>query len=58
MSDLYYASINGEVDQVTALLVEGADVHYTNEHGWTALHMACWNGHAAVVPLLLDAGAD
>jgi alpha-tubulin suppressor-like RCC1 family protein len=34
-----------------------ADVHSTNEDGYTALHEACFWGSAAVIPLLAGAGA-
>jgi ankyrin repeat protein len=40
------------------LLDEGAAVNKANEHGDTALILACWNAHLAVVRLLLERGAD
>jgi len=34
----------------------GADAGATNDAGWTPLHEAAFNGHAAVADLLLLAG--
>jgi ankyrin repeat protein len=37
------------------------EINYMNEEDgdrWTALHVASWNGHADIVELLLDKGAD
>ena len=43
-------------------LVEDADLEIAsvlkNERRWTALHLACANGHAAAVALLVDAMAN
>lgn len=38
---LHYAALEGPVDQVRALLLEGADVATTDKQGFTALHFAC-----------------
>ncbi|PNH12856.1 hypothetical protein TSOC_000218 [Tetrabaena socialis] len=43
---------------VLALLRVGADKDAQNTFGWTALHEASKEGHAAVVEALLMAGAD
>jgi hypothetical protein len=40
------------------LLASGADVNYSDSHGWTALMFASENGHVVVVKKLLGAGAD
>eukprot|EP00757_Euglenozoa_sp_SAG-D1_P000018 gene18-11488_t len=40
------------------LLQAGADIQAKNEDGWTALMLACQNGHSNVVEMLLQAGAD
>ena len=45
-------------DIVTALLAAKADVHAAAFDGTTALTVACRNGNAEVVKLLLEAGAD
>jgi ankyrin repeat protein len=43
---------------VKALLRAGADVDSRGDSGATALHWACWHGHADTVKVLLDAGAS
>jgi uncharacterized protein len=47
------------LEQVARALIEaGADKDKVIEDGRTALFMASMNGHAAVVKILLEAGAD
>ena len=43
---------------VRALLDRGADTLYADAAGWTALMLACQEGHRDVAELLLDRGAD
>ena len=45
---------------VTALLESGMDVNRIDRvwDGFTALHVAAYKGHRAVVKVLIDAGAD
>lgn len=58
-SPLIYASRAGQVEAVKLLLRKGAYVdRQTTEMRSTALHRAAVAGHAEVVRLLLDAGAD
>jgi len=53
------AAKKGQVDQVRALLAANPElVSARDTDGSTPLHCATWKGHAAVVALLLDAGAD
>ena len=33
-------------------------MNFKDDDGWTPLHYAAWNGHADVVALLLDRGAE
>ena len=42
---------------VRALLAAGVPIDSRGELGATALHWACWKGHADIVKLLLDHGA-
>jgi ankyrin repeat protein len=46
------------VDLVADLIKEGANVNEKGYDGWTSLHAASQNGHAAVVQTLLQHGAD
>ena len=32
-------------------------IHSSLQYGWSSLMVACWNGHAEVVKILLSAGA-
>ena len=56
---LYHATAYGCLDSVRALLGAGADHACAGEQlGWTALHVAAWKGHTAVLEALLQAKAD
>ena len=57
-TDLIEAARTNDVDQVTALLVSGADTNGRDENGNTALHLAAGYGFADVARLLVDYGAD
>ena len=52
---LYSASSDGYEAIVTILLALGTDVNVKNDYGSTALHIASFNGHEAVVAKLLAA---
>ena len=41
-----------------ALLERGADVHKSDSHNSTPLHISCFEGHIEVVRMLLANGAD
>jgi ankyrin repeat protein len=58
--ELFQAAAGEEYNlpEVRRLLSVGADIEATNRHGATPLHMACWRGHAQVVKVLRDHGAD
>ena len=50
---MFFASQNGYVEIVNALLAQNADVNAANNSGTTALSMASHNGHLSVVQALL-----
>ncbi|KAF2948651.1 uncharacterized protein [Oryza sativa Japonica Group] len=54
---LHWAAYNGDRELAKLLLLRGADVGAANPRG-TALHVAAARGHAAVVSVLLNHGAD
>jgi uncharacterized protein len=55
---LQAAAANGSEGCSWLLLKKGADVHYRNATGETALHLAAKNGHEKVILLLLQKGSD
>jgi ankyrin repeat protein len=57
-ADLLQAVQSGDVGAVAASLAGGADPNATAEDGPPALYFAALRGHADVVEVLLEAGAD
>jgi ankyrin repeat protein len=55
---LHIAAIWGRVDIAEALLKAGIDINKCGENRFTALHEAVSQGHAKMVLLLLEHGAD
>ena len=55
---LMLAIKKGYQDIVLALLLAGADVHGTDNKGWTALHWACHKGLVEVVEALIERGSQ
>jgi len=45
-------------DAIWLLVNASTDLNSQNEVGETLLHLACWNGNAAVVEFLLKTGAQ
>lgn len=60
---LYVAARTGHADSASILILgnalQKADIETPeNSFGWTPLHVACVEGHLAIVKLLIEAGAD
>lgn len=54
---LHYAAAIGHVEAIKELLNRGANLHQTDDEGWTPLHWAANNKLASTVALV-EAGAD
>ena len=55
---LIVAAKKGNIEKVQSLLRDGANVNEKDYNDWTSLHEACKMGHAEIVKLLLESGAD
>lgn len=56
---IFDLAAEGDTDGVRALIDENPErLHLCDESGWTALHHAAYNDHAALIGYLLEAGAD
>ncbi len=58
ISHVHSAARRNKVDELAALLQNGADVNAVNDQGKTALHVAATAGHQKVIMLLLGYDAD
>lgn len=52
------AAMGNNIDELTALIEEGADIHEADSEGITALHWAIYYGNYDAAELLLMQGAD
>ena len=55
---LHIASARGDLGNVKALVAAGAPVGAINSYGWSPMHWAARNGHAAIVQVLMDADVE
>ena len=55
---LLQVATEGDVSKAHELIANGANARAKNDNGWTPLHWAGQNGHAAVIEALLASGAD
>ncbi|XP_016447471.2 protein VAPYRIN-like [Nicotiana tabacum] len=55
---LCVAARKGEVRTIQRLLENGANINGRDQHGWTALHRACFKGRIEAVKALIDHGID
>ncbi|XP_028784604.1 serine/threonine-protein phosphatase 6 regulatory ankyrin repeat subunit B [Neltuma alba] len=52
------AARHGDVKKLETLLKRGANVHYRDQYGLTALHAAAMKGHKEMVSMLTEAGLN
>lgn len=55
---LHWAAYTNQLEAASLLIGTGAKVNVANEYGVTPLSMACTNGNAAIVAVLVKAGAN
>ena len=57
-SDLHRAIINGDLEEISALLKKGVPMEVQNSRGLTPLQVACTKGDVEVVTALMRAGCN
>lgn len=57
-ASLIEAVVDGNVTEVTRLLIEGVNPCAANSEGFTALHFSAFSGNAEIAALLVDRGAS
>jgi ankyrin repeat protein len=55
---LHLASEYGKMEVVSLLLDRKAFINGKTKNGYTALHLACQNGHLNLVKFLIERGSD
>ena len=55
---LNYAASRGQLMTIHSLISQGQSVNASTCNGITALHDACWTGHASCAKHLVNAGAE
>lgn len=55
---LHDAITNNDMNKIQQLLQNGFDIHTTNQHGFSPLHMAAWSNNIQAIQILVDAGID
>ncbi|MEG0259271.1 MAG: M48 family metallopeptidase [Lysinibacillus sp.] len=55
---LMISAADGDINEVSKLITDGANIHMKDEESTTALHYAVYNDEIEIVQLLLDAGAN
>ena len=57
-TSLHLAAEKGNVEEIKALIANGADINAIDERGNTSLHLAALKGHAVIAKMLISSGAD
>ena len=57
-SDVFFASVEGDLDSLSAALSAGGSPDWENEEGQRPLHASCRHGHCECVDLLISVGAN
>ena len=57
MTPLMWCASSGNEEIAIELVNHGSNVNLSNQHGYTALHTAAWNGCMSLCKLLMDHGA-
>lgn len=53
-----FMAAEGNLQQIKKQLSFGRNINYKDYDNWTALHLACSNGHTKVIKYLILHGAD
>ena len=56
--DIHRAVEKNDIKALENLIAQGADLEAKSEEGWTALHLAAYQGKVDIIKKLVEAGAD